>query len=74
MTVVAETFVPRASSNIASFSFDPETDTLTVEFVSGDIYDYMNVPVSVYRSWCSDGGSGGFFYRNIRSRFSYEKQ
>ena len=73
-TTVSETFVPRASSNIASFTYDPDTETLEVEFVSGDQYAYYNVPQSVYSAWTADGGSGGFFYRQIRGRFSYDRQ
>lgn len=74
VTVVEETFVPPSSSNIASFTYDPDTQTLTVEFVSGDSYAYFNVPVSTYRAWCSDGGGGKFFYRQIRGRYAYEQQ
>jgi hypothetical protein len=70
---VAETFVPRSSSNIAAISYEPSVENLTVEFTSGESYVYMNVPAYVYRNWCSDGGGGSYFYRNIRSRYSYER-
>jgi hypothetical protein len=72
--VVAETFVPPASSNIGAISYDPDVENLTVEFQSGDTYIYYNVPVSVYRAWIAQGGNGSYFYRNIRSRYSYEIQ
>jgi lysyl-tRNA synthetase, class II len=71
---VAETFVPRSSSNIAAFTYEPDTETLTVEFASGNEYAYANVPQQVYKDWCNEGGSGRFFYRVIRNSYSYEKQ
>lgn len=74
MTVVVETFIPRSSSNIASITYDPEVENLTVEFQSGDEYVYFNVPPNVYRNWCADGGRGKYFWRNIRLRYAYEKQ
>ena len=74
MTVVAETFIPKASSNIASVTFDPSTDTLTVEFTSGDIYDYLNVPSTVYRSLTESPSTGSFFYRHIRSVYPNVQQ
>lgn len=73
MTFVAETTEFPGSSNIASASFDPETDTLTVEFRSGDSYNYFNVPAAVYRAFQSAGSAGEFHARQIRNRFAYEQ-
>lgn len=63
-----------ASSNISQVRFDGNTDTLTVEFLDGKIYDYMNVPAAVYRDFANATSAGQFFFRNIRSRYSYEEQ
>lgn len=62
------------STNIAEISFDPNTDTLTVEFVDGALYDYMNVPRSVYLDFCAAGSAGQFFARQVKGRYSYEAQ
>lgn len=67
-----ETTLTPASSNIASISFDPETDTLTVEFRSGEEYDYMNVPPQVYRAFAAAGSAGQYFIRNIKGRYGYD--
>lgn len=72
MTVVAETFVTPTSSNIAAISFDPETDTLTVEFRDGNSYDYFNVQPSTYRAFTQAGSAGSFFHRQIKGRYSYD--
>lgn len=71
MTV--ETTTGFSSSNISEFSYDDETDTLTVVFQSGDSYDYMNVPKSVYRSFGLASSKGEFFARQIKNRYTYEQ-
>ena len=67
-----ETTIPRSSSNIAEFTYDPDTETLTVVFQSGDSYDYFNVPPSTHRAFQSAGSVGQFFHRHIRQRFPYD--
>lgn len=74
MTVVAETFVFRNSSNLSEASYDPDVENLDITFQSGDTYTYFNVPAQTYRSLTLAGSPGEFFYRHIRSRFAYEKQ
>lgn len=71
---MAETFIPRSSSHIAAISYEPDVENLTVEFTSGDNYIYFNVPVSEYKSWCAEGGSGRYFHRRIKNTYSYEQQ
>ncbi len=60
------------SSNLARATYDPSTENLDVEFLSGDVYTYFNVPQEKYRRLGVGGGS--YFYREIRSRYAYEKQ
>lgn len=74
MTVVAETTQTPASSNIASYSYDPEVENLTIEFRSGGSYIYFNVPVAEYRAMQTAPSAGKFFYARIKNRYSYEAQ
>jgi lysyl-tRNA synthetase class 2 len=67
-----ETTVTPASSNIESFTFDPETDTLTIQFRDGDEYDYLNVPPQVHRAFQASGSAGQYFIRHIKGRFAYD--
>jgi lysyl-tRNA synthetase class 2 len=67
-----ETTIPAGSSHIEEFSYDPETDTLTIVFDGGDEYDYMNVPIQLYREFQQAPSAGQFFYRRIKNRFSYD--
>lgn len=73
MSVVAETFIPRNSSNIGEVSYDPEVENLDITFNDGSKYTYFNVPAATYRNLCSAPSCGQFFHRYIKSRFSYEQ-
>lgn len=73
MTVVAETFVFRNSSNLAEASYDPDVENLDIVFTDGSAYTYFNVPAQTYRSLTLSGSPGQFFWRHIRSRFPYER-
>lgn len=74
MTVVAETTQFPGSSNLASASYDPDVENLTIEFLSGERYTYFNVPPATYRGLQTAPSAGQYFYRQIRSRFAYEQE
>lgn len=74
MTVVAETFVCRGSSNLAEVSYDPDVENLDVTFLDGSTYTYFNVPPETYRGLTLAPSAGGFFARQIKGRFGYEQK
>lgn len=61
------------SSNLQSIGYDPKSKTLEIEFHSGGIYQYSNVPTSIYDALMSASSRGSFFQNNIRDRFRYRK-
>jgi hypothetical protein len=61
------------SSNISEFRYDKSTDTLQVDFNSGDTYEYYNVPPTTHRAFQAAGSKGEFFARHIKGRYSYEQ-
>lgn len=73
MTVVAETTQFPGSSNLASASYEPDTQKLVLQFQSGDVYRYLNVPASVYTGLQRAGSPGSYFYRHIRDRYAYQQ-
>ena len=64
---------PVSSSNIRSIGYDPESQTLEIEFHSGGIYQYFNVPVSVYDALMRASSIGGYFHRYIKDRYRWKK-
>ena len=61
------------SSHLQSYDYDPESQTLQVTFVNGDIYRYSGVPHTEYWNLVQSGGSGAYFRSKIRTSYPYEK-
>jgi hypothetical protein len=74
VTVVAESFIFRGSSNLAQADYDPETEELVLTFQSGDTYRYTSVPVSIYSGLTRASSAGSYFHRQIRDRYSYTQE
>ena len=62
-----------ASSNIASVGFDPGSETLEVEFVSGSVYQYYNVPEQMYDRLMSENSKGRFLNVYIKNGYPYSR-
>jgi len=55
-----------ASSNIVSAGYDPENETLEIEFKSGAVYQYYNVNAHLYEQFQSAPSKGQFFHAYIK--------
>ncbi len=62
-----------ASSNIASIGYDEGTETLDVEFLSGAIYQYYNVPQNMYDQLMQAGSKGRFLNTYIKNAYPYSR-
>ncbi len=60
-----------SSSNIASIGY--EDNTLYIQFNSGGLYSYCNVPLSVYNSLMSADSKGKYFHAHIKDYYSYKR-
>ena len=65
--------LPVSSSNIAAVGYESATETLEVEFLSGVVYEYKNVPDVVHEQFVNASSLGSFFNREIRKVYAYEK-
>ena len=64
--------IPLDSSNIISVGYDKERKTLEIEFASGAIYQYFDVPKSVYSKLIDADSHAKYFDRNIKkSNYEY---
>ena len=59
------------SSNLASIGYDDKV--LEIEFNSGGIYQYHNVPSIVYEQLMSARSHGKYFASNIKNYYTYSK-
>ena len=64
---------PVTSTNILSIGYDTTTATLEVEFTSGDVYQYFNVPEHLYQQFLNAPSHGQFLNDNIRYNYRYQK-
>ena len=62
---------PVTSSNLHSVGYDPTAKILEIEFNSGSIYQYFEVPEAVYRGLMAAPSHGEYFHAHIKDRFRF---
>lgn len=62
-----------SSSNISSIGYDPESQTLEIEFHDGSIYQYDGVPQSIYDGLMSASSHGQYLHQYIKDRYRHRK-
>jgi len=60
---------PTTSSSVASLGYDPSAMTLEVEFRNGSVYQYFDVPETVYQELMSASSVGTYLNQNIRASY-----
>ena len=58
-----------ASSTILSAGYESASETLEVEFKSGGLYQYYNVPESVYLDFMASDSKGKFLHVYVKSSY-----
>ncbi len=61
------------STNISSIGYDPQLATLEVEFASGDVYQYFDVPEHLFQQFLHASSHGQFLNDHIRYNYRYQK-
>ncbi len=62
-----------SSSDIASIGYDQNLFILEIEFLSGGIYQYINVPSSIFQGIMSASSHGVYFHQYIKDKYSCNK-
>jgi len=62
------------STAISSVGYDDRSAVLEVEFASGAVYDYLNVPKKVYRALLKAPSKGSFVSRRVRDRYPFVRR
>ena len=58
------------SGTIRSVGYEPGSRTLEIEFTSGSIIQYANVPAEVYRRFLAAPALASFFRDNIEEEYT----
>jgi hypothetical protein len=61
------------SSVISKYSYDGDSETLTITYVSGMVYNYKKVPLEVYQAMKATTSKGTFLNKYIKGNFEFEK-
>lgn len=62
--------MPVESTTLRSVGYDAETRVLEVEFTSGKVYQYADVPESVYRELLGAESLGRYFSASVRNVYA----
>jgi lysyl-tRNA synthetase class 2 len=72
--VIAFPLLKNTSNVIKSFDYDEKTQTLRVEFNSGSVYKYHDVPESVYQALKIAPSVGQYFNTHIREKYGQDRE
>ena len=64
------------SSNLSSVGYDPETETMEIEFTNGRIYRYEKVPEWIYRDLIDPKlpiSKGHYFATAIKKNYQFKE-
>ena len=64
---------PVDSSNISSIGYDEGSNTLEIEFHSGGIYQYFDVPIGIHQGIMGAGSKGQYFAQHIKGYYRFVK-
>ncbi|MCL2629649.1 MAG: KTSC domain-containing protein [Alphaproteobacteria bacterium] len=63
--------IPVESSNLKSVGFD--SGVLVIEFKSGSIYEYSDVPANVHSELMKAKSKGKYFHKNIKNTYEFKR-
>jgi hypothetical protein len=61
------------SSVISKFSYNNSASKLRLVFLSGKVYDYLNVPEAVYLEMKNAASKGTFLNQHIKRVYQFKK-
>lgn len=65
--------IPVNSSHLSAVDYDITSETLTIEFNDGSLYEYYNVPHRIYEELINATSKGKFFHNFIRDVYITRK-
>ncbi|NSJ90154.1 KTSC domain-containing protein [Coprococcus sp. MSK.21.13] len=62
-----------SSSNVYSIGYDSSSSILEVQFNNGSIYQYSNVPYSIYQGLMSATSHGSYLHAHVKGIYPYRR-
>lgn len=63
----------KGSQNIKGIDYDENSKEMTIQFTSGGLYSYQNVPKSIYGKFLKAKSKGSFFADYVKNVYEYER-
>lgn len=70
---VARWRVPVVSTSIRSVGYDEGADALEIEFRSGGVYRYLDVPRNAFEDLLRADSHGRYFHEHVRGEYDYRR-
>lgn len=64
---------PVTSSTIAAIGYDEDSQTLEIEFLNGNVYQYFDVPQYIGNEILNAPSCGQYLSQNIKGIYRYSK-
>jgi hypothetical protein len=61
------------SSNIARFTYDEANSVLIVDFIKGGMYNYYDVPPTIFEQMKAASSKGQFLAQNVKGVYRYAR-
>ena len=61
------------SSVVRHFYYDAERRCLQIQYVSGNVYEYFDVPEKVYEEMKKSGSKGAFLNKEIKGKYAFSR-
>ena len=65
--------IPVVSSHVSEIGYDPDAMVLEVLFNNGDVYQYFDVPESLYQELMAADSQGTFLHKHVYDFYRYIK-
>lgn len=65
--------IPVESASVASVGYAVDVRTLEVEFRSGAVYRYFDVPAEIYGGFVVARSKGAYFSSAVKGQFGYAR-
>jgi lysyl-tRNA synthetase class 2 len=72
--VIAFPLLKSQSLALKGFDYDETKKILRIEFTDGSVYQYQDIPESVYQELKEAPSKGKYFNTNIRDKFGFDKE
>ncbi len=60
---------PIPSTEITQVGYQEDSETLEIQFIKGEVYQFFNVPSSVFDEFMSAPSKEGYYHSKIGERF-----